>query len=125
MKPNQWQVLIVEDEDDSLQVVTKILRYHHINVHVARNGQQCIKMLKQVDPTLVIMDLAMPEMDGWETLMQMRSDPNTAHIPVVAITAFHSANVAQDAMAAGFDAYFPKPPDALSFVDKLTEIISI
>lgn len=125
MNTNQWQVLVVEDEDDSLQMVSKILQHHQIHVHIARNGHQCIDMLQKVDPTLVIMDLAMPEMDGWETLMQIRSNPDTAHIPVVAITAFHSANVAQDAMAAGFDAYFPKPPDALSFVDKLTEIINV
>ena len=123
MNTSQWQVLIVEDEDDSLQMVSKILQHHQIHVHIARNGQQCIDMLKQVDPTLVIMDLAMPEMDGWETLIQMRSDPNTAHIPVVAITAYHSANVAQDAMAAGFDAYFPKPLDDVRFLRAVEDIV--
>ena len=74
---------------------------------------------------MIIMDLAMPEMDGWETLMEIRANPATAHIPVVAITAYHSANVAQDAVQAGFDAYFPKPPDAISFVDKLTEVMRV
>jgi len=119
-----WQVLIVEDEDDSLQMVSKILDHHGVQIHIARNGQECINMLKQIDATLVIMDLAMPEKDGWETLMEIRAKPETAHIPVVAITAYHSANVAQDAIQAGFDAYFPKPPDALSFVDQLAEIVA-
>ena len=55
METNQWQVLVVEDEDDSLQMVTKILHHHRIETHVARNGHQCMNMLQRVDPTLVIM----------------------------------------------------------------------
>jgi CheY-like chemotaxis protein len=124
MDKSGWMVLIVEDEDDSLQMVSKILRYHGVRTHSARNGRECIDTLKRIEPTLVIMDLAMPEMDGWETLLEMRANPDTAHIPVVAITAYHSANVAQDAMQAGFDAYFSKPLDALSFVDHLAEVVA-
>jgi len=121
---NDWQILVVEDEDDSLQMVSKILQHHGIQVQVARNGYECIKLLKKIDVTMIIMDLAMPEMDGWETLVEIRANPETAHLPVVAITAYHSANVAQDAVHAGFDAYFPKPPDAISFVDRLVEVMS-
>jgi CheY-like chemotaxis protein len=125
MNRSEWRVLVVEDEDDSLKMVSKILQHHGIQVHVARNGHECLGMLKRVNPTLVITDLAMPEMDGWETLVEMRADPQTAHIPVVAITAYHSANVAQDALQAGFDAYFAKPPNAISFVDELAQIVQV
>ena len=119
MRKNDWQVLVVEDEDDSAQIVSNILRHHGIQVRVARNGRECILSLEESQPTIVLMDLAMPEMDGWDTLVAMRTNPETAHIPVVAVTAFHSASVAEDAIHAGFDAYFPKPLDAESFVNSL------
>jgi CheY-like chemotaxis protein len=117
-----WRVLVVEDQEDSVQVVSQILEYHGIEVHVARDGQECVEMLNEVEPTLVITDLAMPKMDGWETLAAIRRRPT--YIPVVAVTAYHSVNVAQDALRAGFDAYFPKPIEAASFVRELERIVS-
>jgi CheY-like chemotaxis protein len=110
-----WQVVLVEDEHDSAEMVTEILSHHGIQVYLARNGFECLDLLQQIEPNLVVTDLAMPEMDGWRTLSEMRSNPQTAHIPVIAITAYHSVNVAQDALNAGFDAYFAKPfsPDSL------------
>lgn len=123
MTTDQWQVLIVEDEYDSAQVVSKILTHHGVEVFVARDGQECLDMLGSLIPTAIVMDLAMPEKDGWSTLLEIRANPETAHIPVVAVTAYHSASVAQDAIAAGFDAYFSKPVDPNSFVESLAEVI--
>jgi CheY-like chemotaxis protein len=121
--PYDWQILVVEDQDDSVQVVSQILEHYGIEVHVARNGQECLDMLPTIQPTLVITDLAMPEMDGWQMLNKLRSQPETADLIVVAITAYHSVNVAEDALAAGFDAYFAKPIAAASFVDELAELV--
>lgn len=123
MSPKEWRVLVVEDEFDSIKMVSKILQHHGVEVHVAHNGHECIEMLAKVDPTFVIMDLALPEMDGWETLVKMRANPDTAHIPVAAITAYHSVNVEEDAEQAGFDAYFPKPLDTGTIIQKLGELV--
>ncbi|NDJ35004.1 MAG: response regulator [Chloroflexi bacterium] len=123
MEYSNWQVLVVEDERDSIRMVSDMLTHFGIQVSVANNGEECLASLHQSAPTLVVMDLSMPVMDGWETLAEMRADMRTAHIPVVAITAYHSASVAQDALAAGFDAYFPKPLDATSFVKQLAGIV--
>jgi CheY-like chemotaxis protein len=120
----KWRVLVVEDEYDSLQVVSKVLQYHHIHVTVARNGRECLQILPEVNPTLIVMDLAMPEMDGWETLVEIRANPATAHIPVVAVTAYGSDRVASDALQAGFNGYFPKPVSPYSFVDDLVKVVS-
>jgi CheY-like chemotaxis protein len=125
MNTNGWQVLVVEDENDSIKMVSKILSHHGIQVYVANNGRECLTRLNELSPTLVVMDLAMPEMDGWETLHHMRANPVSAHIPVVAITAYHSANVANDAVQAGFDAYFPKPLDPKTFVTDLVEVVGV
>ena len=121
--PRSWRILVVEDEYDSIQMVSKILRHHGIEVYVAHNGYECIDILRDLHPTLVIMDLALPEMDGWETLSHMRSNSHTADIPVVAITAYHSVNVEEDAEVAGFDAYWPKPLDTASLVTQLAGVI--
>jgi CheY-like chemotaxis protein len=115
----KWHVLVVEDTEDDIQVISQLLTRHGIEVHVSRSGGECLKMLEDVEPNLVIMDLAMPEMDGWSTLVAMRSNPATAHIPVVAITAYNSPEVAQKAMEDGFDAYFPKPVHPVRFVQEL------
>jgi CheY-like chemotaxis protein len=125
VKPNEWCVLVVEDEYDSIQMVSKILRHHGVDVHIANNGHECLAKLEEIEPTLVIMDLALPEMDGWETLVQMRSNIKTAHIPVAAITAYHSVSVAEDAVKAGFNAYFPKPLDTNAIIEKLSEIVNV
>lgn len=124
MNPENWHVLVVEDEYDSLQVVSKVLRHHHIDLTIANNGRECLERLSEIDPTVIIMDLAMPEMDGWETLMEIRANPTTAHIPVVAVTAFGSDQVADDARQAGFNGYFSKPVSPFSFVRELTELLS-
>lgn len=123
MTVTSWKILVVEDEFDSVQVVSKILTYHGIEVHVARNGVECIAQLETLQPTLVLTDLAMPEMDGWRTLTAIRANPRTAHIPVVAMTAYDSVDVAEEAVAAGFDAYFAKPVNAARLVNDLAEII--
>ena len=75
MKPNQWCVLVVEDEYDSIQMVSKILRHHGVDVHIANNGHECLAKLEVIEPTLVIMDLALPEMDGWEFLNKYEKLP--------------------------------------------------
>jgi CheY-like chemotaxis protein len=62
-------------------------------------------------------------MDGWQTLASIRANPALATIPVVAITAYHSYNVAEDARRAGFDAYFPKPLNISTFMNNLEQII--
>lgn len=118
-----WQVLVVEDEFDSVQVVSKILTFHGLEVHIAHNGIECMAQLEELVPALVLTDLAMPEMDGWRTLAAIRANPRTQHIPVAAMTAYHSVDVAEQAVVAGFDAYFSKPVNARTLVKDLMELI--
>lgn len=123
MKKRNWQVLVVEDEYDSIQMVSKILRFYGIEVTVAHNGHECLEMIEQVKPTLIVTDLAMPGMDGWATLQAVRANPNSDDIPMVAITAYHSPLIASEALRAGFNAFFIKPIDPRTFVDELERII--
>src|SRR5262249_55749420 len=122
--PNAWEVIVVEDQSDLAEVVAKILRHHGITVHITANAVECLDLLATVKPTLIITDLAMPGMDGWQMLEHLRSEAATASIPVVAITAYHSPEVADSAIRVGFDAYFPKPVEAGSFVTRLVEVFA-
>jgi two-component system cell cycle response regulator DivK len=123
MDVSEWKVLVVEDTDDDLAMVSKILDFHGIQVYVARNGEQCMDMLYDVHPDLVIMDLAMPGMDGWQTLAAIRSDVHFAGLPVVAATAYYNTDMGYEAQNAGFDAYFEKPLNPRSLVQNLSELI--
>ncbi len=123
MAEREWQIIVVEDEFDSEQLIYKILTYHGINVLMARNGKECLSLLDRVHPTFIVTDLAMPVMDGWETLSAIRANPQTEKIPVVAMTAYHSSDVAEQALNAGFDAFFTKPISARYFVESLAKLI--
>jgi len=119
------QILIVDDDYDSLEVTTKAVRLGGpVDVIGVHDGVECMSRLRTLHPSLIVMDLALPRMDGWQTLASIRANPALAAIPVVAITAYHSFNVAEDARQAGFDAYFPKPLNVSTFAMNLRQIIS-
>lgn len=118
-----WLVIVAEDMYDDSRLISTILNHYGVEVETACNGQECLDLLAQFTPTFVITDLAMPEKDGWQLLDTMRANPDWADIPVVAVTAYHSAEVAEEVYQSGFDGYFPKPIDPARFIDQLREII--
>jgi CheY-like chemotaxis protein len=121
----RWQVLIVEDDPNSIDVVEDALRFFcNAEVRCAINGREALDVLTDYHPTLVVMDLSMPEMDGWQALNAIRLNPETADLPVIAITAYHSAKVEMDAERAGFNGYIRKPIDVFSFGQRVEQMIS-
>jgi CheY-like chemotaxis protein len=119
----EWRVLIVEDEADSSEVVQGILEFHKIQSWWAGTAEEALEMMEEVAPNLLVVDLALPGMDGWGLLKRLRQDAATAQIPAVAVTAFHSSAVARQAIEAGFAAYFPKPIDTHAFVSELQRVL--
>lgn len=118
----EWHVLLVEDTADSAEVVELILTHHNIPHTTARSAEEALELLATLQPTMILVDLALPGMSGWELLKVLRERPATRDVPMVAITAYHSLRVAEEAIQAGFDAYFPKPLDTTSFVRELRRI---
>jgi CheY-like chemotaxis protein len=123
MKLGDWTVLVVEDEADSMVMVRELLEYHGINSVGATTAEEALHIVQQTTPTLIIIDLALPGMDGWSLLNALRQKPALMDVPCIATTAYHSAEVAFEAVEAGFDAYFAKPLDATSFVRELVGIV--
>lgn len=121
---NQWHVLIVEDEVDGQEVVREILGYFNISADVAATAEDALHLLAEHHYTAAIIDLGLPVMDGIELVSTIRSQSNQPQMPCVAITAFHSSQLKQEALGAGFDAYFAKPLDDTSFMRELDRIIT-
>jgi two-component system cell cycle response regulator DivK len=102
-------VLVVEDDATMQRMALKILRSRGFSVEVARNGREAVAMAAQLKPGLVLMDLSLPEMNGWEATRALKADPALASIPVVAITAHAMVGDSDAAIAAGCVECLTKP----------------
>ena len=114
------KVLIVEDFDDTRELLTMIVRMKGCETSEARDGAEAVLMAARVRPDLILMDLNMPILDGWEATRRIRSAPETSHIPVVAISAQCSGDWRDRALAAGARECVEKPVDFATF-DRLLD----
>jgi len=108
-KAANWTVLIVDDELDNLIVAQELLSFYGARVLTAENGKEGLSVIENMLPTFILLDLSMPEMDGWEMLKHIRATPYWADLPVIALTAHAMVNDMERALAAGFDGYISKP----------------
>jgi len=108
-------VLVVEDYQDAREMYAAYLQFSGFEVAEAGNGVEAIEKTHELLPDIVLMDLALPRMDGWEATRRLKKDERTRHIPIVALTGHALAGHAEGAREAGCDAFVTKPclPDAL------------
>lgn len=108
-------VLVVEDYQDAREMYAAYLQFSGFDVAEAGNGIEAIEKTRELLPDIVLMDLALPRMDGWEATRRLKNDDLTRHIPIVALTGHALAGHAEGAREAGCDAFVTKPclPDAL------------
>jgi two-component system cell cycle response regulator DivK len=108
-------VLLVEDQSDLRQLYAQELAFSGFDVIEAENGADAIARTSTAVPDVVLMDLSLPVVDGWEATRRLKNDSRTAHIPIVALTAHDGSGELQRATRAGCDWFVPKPcpPDAL------------
>src|SRR3954469_15382587 len=104
-------VLLVEDNEDNLVIYSTILRYSGYTVLEARDGQAGIDTAQREHPAIILMDVSIPLIDGWEATRRLKADPATAGIPIIALTAHALASDQQKAVDAGCDGYIPKPAE--------------
>ena len=105
------KILYVEDNDDNVYVVRGRLGRLGHSVVVASDGNQGVSMALTERPDLILMDLRMPGLDGWEATRRIKAAPGTRHIPVIALSAHAMAGDREEALAAGCDDYDTKPID--------------
>ena len=111
----QALVLVVEDYQDAREMYAAYLQFSGFDVAEAGNGIEAIEKTQELLPDIILMDLALPKMDGWEATRRLKSDERTKHIPIVALTGHALAGHAEGARQAGCDSFVTKPclPDAL------------
>ncbi len=118
-----WRVLVVDDEPDNLNLVVDLLEFHGATVTEAGHGQRGLDLVDQFKPNLILLDLAMPEVDGWEVHKRLRARRDLDDVPIVALTALAMAADADRVRAEGFDAYITKPFRVRVLVEQLTACI--
>lgn len=123
---NGWTVVIVDDERDSLEVVEILLRRHGAEVFTATNGEKGLALIRELRPSFVISDLAMPRLTGEELAQALKNDSALSEIPLIALSAHVKDEDNNRAMAAGFHGFMTKPLKPERFVrDVLEKLIDI
>jgi CheY-like chemotaxis protein len=113
------KILVVEDEPDMLRIVTQTLSGAGYHVVPAFGGEDAMRKVKAQPFDLVLTDLAMPTVGGVEVIEQIKKDPHTCHIPVVAVTAYVWDVLAQSAGQVGCDGYIAKPFTPRKLLEKV------
>lgn len=102
-------VLLVEDNEDNRTVYRTILEHYGYKVMEARNGEDGVRMAREQRPDLILMDISIPVIDGWEATRILKADPKTNDIPIIALTAHALATDRAKAAEVGCDGYLAKP----------------
>jgi CheY-like chemotaxis protein len=109
------RILVVDDFHDNREMYAAYLRFFGFTVVEAVTGTEAIEMALATPPNLIVMDLSLPGMDGWEATRRLKSDPNTKHIPIIVVSGHALEGSVRAAKMAGCDAFLRKPclPQAL------------
>jgi signal transduction histidine kinase/ActR/RegA family two-component response regulator/sensor domain CHASE-containing protein len=112
-EPSQptWRILVIDDHSDSAEGLSELLTLYGHHVDVANDGAQGLRKAQDLRPEIVICDIGLPEMDGYEVARRMRADPRTASIRLFALTGYGDEHAAKRAEEAGFDFHLTKPVD--------------
>lgn len=116
-------ILLVDDHADLRDMMTRQLQNHGYAVTTACNGHEAVTIASQAAPSLILMDVNMPELDGFEATMQIRAAEGATRIPVIALTAYALPGDEARAIAAGCDAFHAKPVDFPRLIGQITDLI--
>ena len=116
------RILLVEDNEMNLDMLSRRLERRGHACLIALDGMQGVEMARKERPDLILMDMSLPVLDGWQATRQLKSSPETKHIPIIALTAHAIAGDREKCLAAGCDEYESKPvkfPSLLAKIDTL------
>jgi two-component system, cell cycle response regulator DivK len=117
------RILVVEDTEDNRQILRDLLNAAGYELIEAVDGEAGVKMAGQHKPDLVLMDIQLPLIDGYEATRRIKADPSLAHIPIVAVTSYALSGDEDKARAAGCDAYIAKPYSPRQLLAKVRELL--
>ena len=116
-------ILLVDDEPDFLEIFSKKLTASGFEVAVAHNAKQAIHALQKIHPDLILMDIQLPKLDGYEATRRIKADPKLTAIPIIVVTSYALSGDEDKARAAGCDAYISKPFSPRQLLAKVREYL--
>jgi two-component system cell cycle response regulator DivK len=115
------RILVVEDQEDNRQILRDLLGNAGYELVEAADGEQALAACAKQRPDLILMDIQLPVMDGYETTRRIRTDPESKAIPIIAVTSYALAGDEAKALAAGCNAYITKPYSPRALLAKVRE----
>jgi two-component system, cell cycle response regulator DivK len=117
------KILLVEDNEMNRDMLSRRLQRRGYDVITAENGEQGLSLARLESPDLILMDITLPEMDGWEAARQLKTDESTRHIPIIALTARVLMSDQAKAFEMGCDDYDTKPVDFARLTEKMGNLL--
>ena len=124
-KSEKPRVLVVDDYPDAREMYGEYLEYCGFEVVQASNGMEALQRALDTKPDIILMDLSLPVMDGWEATRRLKADKRTANIPVVALTGHALAGISEGAKKAGCDAFVTKPCLPEDLVKEIRRVLDV
>jgi CheY-like chemotaxis protein len=118
------KILLVEDNEMNRDMLSRRLARHGHVVAIAVDGQQALDRIHADPPDIVLMDMSLPVLDGWEATRRLRADPVTRHLPVIALTAHAMPADRDEALAAGCNDYATKPVDLPGLLGLIAAVLA-
>jgi CheY-like chemotaxis protein len=116
------KIMVIEDDTDVLTVLGDLLKTYGYEAHMFSAGEKALEAVEELLPDVVVMDLMMPEMSGFEICKKLRSMNMSRNIPMIAITGYDSAENRSKIFEAGIDDYLPKPFDVKALLKKINDL---
>jgi CheY-like chemotaxis protein len=116
MKP---KLLVIEDNEQNLYLISFLLEKSGYDVIQARDGREGIELANKIKPTMILLDIQLPVMNGYEVARQLKGEAETQHIPIVAVTSYAMVGDREKALEAGCTGYIEKPIDPETFVAEI------
>ena len=117
------KILLVEDNEMNRDMLSRRLLKRGYEVVLAGDGEQGVRLARSEDPALVLLDMSLPVLDGWEATRQLKADPATRSIPVIALTAHAMAGDRERALEAGADDFDTKPVELTRLLEKIEALL--
>jgi two-component system cell cycle response regulator DivK len=118
------KILVVEDNQDNREMVIKVLKHNGYQVIEAVHGEEAVKRAKAEKPDLILLDLYIPKMDGYEVTRRLKGDQELQYIPIIALTAHAMKGDREKALAAGCDGYIAKPINVRELPKQIQHFLS-
>jgi two-component system cell cycle response regulator DivK len=117
-------ILIAEDNPTNRELLRELLEIRGYTVAEARDGQEALAMVEQTPPDILLLDIGMPQLDGFGVVRKLRENPRFVSLPVVAVTAYAMQGDREKILNSGFDGYLSKPVNSASLVQELDRLLA-